>query len=46
MGEEIMALLSLELILNLVCLASVVLFAGYGQRIVMLAGMGYAFSIE
>lgn len=41
-----MALLSLESILNLIYLASVVVLFGYGQRTVILAGIGNAIGIE
>jgi hypothetical protein len=46
MDEEIMALVSLEWILNLIYLASVLVMLGYDQRTEILADIGNAIGIE
>jgi hypothetical protein len=46
MEGRIMSLLSLETILNLIYLASIVVLLGYGHRGVILADMGNAVGIE
>ena len=46
MDADTMTLLSLESILNLIYLASVVVLLGYGARTVILAGIGNAIGIQ